>query len=82
MKPFRNNHDYNTSNLKKSREVRELFWIKRPNTAYPFGFNDHILGQGNISINIVDKQLRNKRSHGKSENRNQSIKHRILICYL
>lgn len=69
--------------FEKSREVRELFWIKRLQTAYPLGLNDKILGQGNISkthidvINIVDKRLRNNRSHGKRKNRNQRIKHRI-----
>ena len=30
-----------------------------------------------LILTIVDKRLRNKRSHGKRKNRNQRIKHRI-----
>ena len=69
-----------------SRQICELSWIKKLQTAYPIGLNDNIMGQGNISrtsnidvLDIVSKNLRNKRSHGKRINRNKRKHHRISI---
>ena len=64
--------------FEKSREICELSWIKKLQTAYPLGLNDHIMGLGNISrtasidiMDIVSKKSRNNRSHGKRINRNK-----------
>ena len=72
--------------FEKSREICELSWIKKLQTAYPLGLNDHIMGLGNISrttsidvMDIVSKTTRNKRSHGKRINRNKRIHHRKNI---
>ena len=77
--------------IEDSRNIIELSWIKRLQTAYPLGLNDNILGQGNTSptypidiMNIMDKrdnELISLCSYGKRINRNQQIKHRINYTF-
>ena len=64
------------NDMKKRRLSAELNWIKRLQTPYPFGFNDQIYQQGNISsirsnINIFSLKpevRRKRRSHGVRRN--------------
>ena len=64
----------NPTLLTSLRRTRELFWIKEPGTAKPYGFSDQIKGVGTLSsisckktniYSLFNKQLRRKRSHGK-----------------
>ena len=64
-------HSMTTYMKTKLRHVRELEWIKRLQTPFPFGLNDIIFQQGNISRNpefdifgLFEINKRNSIAHG------------------
>ena len=72
----------------KDLKTHELAWIKKLQTAYPLGLNDNIMGIGNVSrtstvnaMDIVSKNKRGKRSHGKRINRNKRKHHRNTVSF-
>jgi len=72
----------------KELKTRELAWIQNLQTAYPLGLNDNIMGKGNISrtstvnaFDIVSKNNRSKRSHGRRVNRNKRKHHRNAVSF-
>ena len=79
------------SNFSRARKLIELEWIKKLQTVYPLGLNDNIMGIGNVSrtdniniLDIVSKNKRSKRSHGRRVNRNKkkSKSHNINVSDL
>ena len=69
-----NHSSENPTLISSFRRTRKLFWIKELGTAKPYGFNDQIKGVGTLSrisrkktniYSLFNKQLRQKRSHGK-----------------